>query len=164
MSDINIYKHSLRPPRRLSRRVRPERLDVPLLLPVPHADAGGHVDVLCAVRDGRPDGGALRRVGCGHQTQRGLLCGLPAGRPAALRQGLWRGEETVGGQREAGETGLTLGRSGWRGPGGIKKAESRIKRVVYRAETMEVTFVYPWCRFNPFSSLFLPLLFIDYLL
>ena len=118
---------------------------MPLLLPVPDADAGDHVDVLCAVRDGRPDGGALRRVGRRRQTQRGLLCGLPAGRPAALRQGLGRGEETVGGQRETGETGLTLDRSG-----GFQMAEPRMKRVVYRADI----FVDPRCRFNTFSSLF----------
>ncbi|KAG7282254.1 hypothetical protein CRUP_038422 [Coryphaenoides rupestris] len=44
------------------------------------------------------------RVGCRHQTQWGLLCGLPARHAAALRQGLGRGQETVGGQRETGSS------------------------------------------------------------
>lgn len=80
---------------------------MPLLLPVPDADAGGDVDVLRVVRAGRPDGGVLRRVGRRRQTQWGLLCRLPARQAAALRQGLGRGQETVGGQRETGQAGLT---------------------------------------------------------
>lgn len=91
---------------------------MPLLLPVPDADAGGDVDVLRVVRAGCPDGGVLRRVGRRCQTQRGLLRGLPARHAAALRQGLRRGQETVGGQRETSQAGLTVRGSG-RGSQGI---------------------------------------------
>lgn len=89
-------------------RFCPERLDVPLLRPVPDADAGDHVDVVCAVWDGSSDCHLLCCVRRSGQTQRGLLRGLPASLSASVCQRCRCGQKTVGGQWETGETGLIV--------------------------------------------------------
>lgn len=79
-----------------------------LLLPVPDADAGAHVDVFCVLRDWSSERRLLRRVGRSCQTQRRLLCRLQTRHTASFRERHWCGKEVVGGQRETGEAGLMV--------------------------------------------------------
>lgn len=89
-------------------RFCPKWLDVPLLHPVPDADAGGHVDVFCAVWARSSDCHLLCCVGWSCQTQRGLLRRLPTSYAASFCKRCWCGKKTVGGQWETGETGLMV--------------------------------------------------------
>lgn len=87
-------------------RLCPEWLDVSLLVPGQDADAGHHVDVLRAVWGWSSDRHLLCSVRRSRQAQRGILRRLPTRHSATFCKRRWCGEETLGGERETGETGL----------------------------------------------------------
>lgn len=80
---------------------------MPLLFPVPDADAGDHVDVFCAMWDWSSDCHLLCRVRWSCQTQRGVLRRLPTCSAPSFCKRCRCGQKAVGGQWETGEAGLT---------------------------------------------------------